>query len=137
MNNDILWKIATKCDTQTLCSMNIASKAVNEMTREETEYHKYRKELKSVLTEYKDTKKKANRKKKKYYSIIDCLVKYSTCWMNPILKESHDAKNAKKAIYMMCCLPWISWRKKRIYLERLHKKHPNEAYNLITKRELR
>lgn len=130
MNEDILCQIAAMCDTETLCSMNIASKGVSKRTERQTKYHRYRKELRKSLKEYKETKKKPQKKKMKFYKIIDCLIKYSEFWMN----ESPDVKTAQRAIYTMCHLLWIPLKRKKKYIELLYAKHPKERniiYNLV------
>ena len=130
MNEDILCQIAAKCDTQTLCSMNIASKGVSKRTKIETKNKRYRKDLRKSLKEYKETKKKPEKKKRKFYKIIDCLLKYSEFWM----RETPDVKTAQRAIYTMCHISWIPLRRKKKYIELLHAKHPRERniiYNLV------
>jgi len=111
---ELVHHIATKCNKSTQCTLQVVSKSIHYCTKDLVKCYNFIHHTQLAINDWTNCKNPPNKKKKKYYKVLDTSIQYSSVWLGVYL--NYETMFVCKITELINC-DWIPKSKKQKYIK--------------------
>ena len=111
---ELVYLIATKCDKESQCTLQVVSKDIHCITKDLAEKHNFVHHTKLALEDWTNCKNPPKKKKRKYYRTLDTALHYRDAWVGKF--PNIESVFETKMLELIKC-DWIPNSKKQKYIK--------------------